>query len=106
MADETPAAGTPEPQIPETPAVDPVAAERARIASIMDRCNAVGMSELAQAAIVDGLTMDQLNARIVDAYTARGGTELRSAVPDGPTPVDTAAIERRIFNQVAVGGIR
>jgi ATP-dependent protease ClpP protease subunit len=106
MADETPAAGTPEPQVPETNSVDAVAAERARVSAIMDRCNAVGMPELMKAALDDGLTMDQLNARIVDAYTARGGTELRSAVPSGPSPVDTAAIERRIFNQVAVGGIR
>lgn len=106
MADNTPAAGTPEPQILETPTVDAVAVERTRVAVIMDRCAAVGMPELAQAAIVDGSTLDQLNARIVDVYATRGGTEIRSAVPSGPSPIDAAAIERRIFNQVAVGGIR
>lgn len=103
MADETPAAGTPEPQ---TQTVDLVAVERSRVAAIMERCAAVGMADLAQAAIVDGSTLDQLNARIVDAYAARGGPEIRSAVPSGPSPIDAAAIERRIFNQVAVGGIR
>lgn len=103
MAEDTPAAGTPEPQ---TPPVDLVAVERSRVAAIMERCAAVGMADLAQAAIVDGSTLDQLNARIVDAYAARGGPEIRSAVPSGPSPIDAAAIERRIFNQVAVGGIR
>lgn len=109
MAENTPAAGTPEPQVPETPQIDAadiVATERARVAAIMERCASVNMPDLAQSAIVDGLSIDALNARIVDAYATSGGPEIRSATANGPAPIDAAAIEQRIFNQVAVGGIR
>lgn len=87
-------------------AIDPVAAERARVSAILSRCTQANMPELMQSALDEGLSIDALNARIVDAWASRGGPEIRSAQPASPAPVDTAAIENRIFNQVAVGGIR
>lgn len=101
---ETPDDKIPDPIEPEVPAVDPVAIERSRVTAIIDRCAAVKMPELAQAAILDGSGIDALNARIVDTYASRGGPELRSAKPEGKTAPDVSAAQKRIFDQVANGG--
>lgn len=94
-----------EPIAPEPdPTPDPVTAERARVAQIMARCAEVHMPELAAALIERGATLEQANAAIVDAYVRAGGPEIRAATPEGAPRIDAAAIERRIFNQVATGG--
>jgi ATP-dependent protease ClpP protease subunit len=81
-----------------------LAAERARIQAITERCAAVKMPELTAGLVASGASIEQANAAIVDAWSAAGGADIRTAKPEGTPGVDAKAVARSIFEQVANGG--
>jgi hypothetical protein len=109
--DETAPAVTPVNDVPPPATVPPVdldaerraaaLAERARITEITRACQAARLPELAESLIADGLSIDAARAKIIDTWAERGGPEIRHSATTTPTEIDVAAIQRKIFNQVA-----
>lgn len=104
---ETPT-DTPEPETatPEQPDItalvqQAIAAERARTQAITARCAQVGMPALATALIAENATLAQTDARIVDAWVAAGGPEIRAFTSIAKPTADASAAQRKLFAQVA-----
>lgn len=78
-----------------------LAAERARVSAITARCAQVGMPAMAAALIEANATLAQTDARIVDAWVAAGGPEIRAFAPLTKPTADASAAQRKLFAQVA-----
>lgn len=78
-----------------------LAAERERANAITARCTQVGMPAMAAALIAEGATLAQTDARIVDAWVAAGGPEIRAFASTAKPTADASAAQRKLFAQVA-----
>lgn len=106
MTDTAPAAvETPEPAPVDETAIraEAVEAERARIAAITALCAKVRLPHLAQALIDRGADLNQARAEVIDHWAEQGGAEIRQSAQSvsGTSDIDVAAIQRRIYAQVA-----
>lgn len=77
------------------------ATERERVKAITARCAQVNMPHLAARLIDADATLAQAETAIVDAWVKSGGSEIRQTTAPKETSLDVAAIQRRLFNQVA-----
>lgn len=99
------------PATPAAPVVDvaalraaAVTAERARIATINDRCRALGLGDdLARAMIAEGVEGDAMNARLVDALAARSAAAPATPrVEVGTSHEDPGAVRAAMAEALAV----
>jgi ATP-dependent protease ClpP protease subunit len=114
---EQPMANPNDVAVPNEPAEDPtpnldaaiaaareaaVAAERQRIAAILQACQAVHQPQQAQAWIDEGISADQARERLINAMAANAGPELRHA----PAPAEAPDFETLVQSAQAAGQTR